>query len=133
MHGVRPVSRRAFLGLVALAIGTLGNTCANHDASVPAGTTPAAPAAAARPAPARPTEPAAPTPAPPTFEAAVRPILAVKCAPCHNPGGKMYARLPFDQPSVVSSHADGVRRRLKGDDLQVFERWLATLPPAPQS
>jgi hypothetical protein len=41
----------------------------------------------------------------------------------------MYERLPFDQPLVVSSHAAGVRRRLRGEDLQVFERWMATLPP----
>ena len=39
----------------------------------------------------------------------------------------MYARLPFDDPNVLSSHADGVRRRLKGDDLAAFERWLTTL------
>ena len=109
MHGVRPVSRQAFLGILVLAVGALGDTCATRPTSVP------------------------PTAAPATFEATVRPILAVKCAPCHNPGGKMYGRLPFDQPSVVSSHADGVRRRLKGEDLQAFERWLATLAPAPLS
>ena len=73
----------------------------------------------------------APTPSP-TFEATVRPILATRCAPCHNPAGKMYDRLPFDRAAVVSAHADGVRRRLKGEDLKALEKWLATLPPAPK-
>jgi hypothetical protein len=70
-----------------------------------------------------PTQPAADL-----FQTAVRPLLAQKCAPCHIPGGRMYERLPFDRPEVVSSHADGIRRRLKGEDLQALERWLATLP-----
>jgi hypothetical protein len=61
------------------------------------------------------------------FWATVRPVVARRCAPCHEKGGKMYARLPFDDPNVLSSHADGVRRRLKGDDLAAFERWLTTL------
>jgi hypothetical protein len=55
----------------------------------------------------------------------IRPILVAHCAPCHEPGGKMYARLPFDDPSVLSSHEPGVKKRLKGDDLKAFERWLA--------
>jgi len=40
----------------------------------------------------------------------------------------MYERLPFDRAEVVSGHAEGVKRRLKGDDRQAFEAWLATLP-----
>jgi hypothetical protein len=71
------------------------------------------------------------TPAADLFAAAVRPVLARRCAPCHEKGGKMYARLPFDDPSVVSSHAPGARKRLKGDDLATLERWLATLPELP--
>jgi len=70
-------------------------------------------------------------PAPPiTFESSVRPILAVKCAPCHEPGGKMYERLPFDDARVVSSHSEGILRRLKGEDREALERWLASLEPA---
>jgi hypothetical protein len=41
----------------------------------------------------------------------------------------MYERLPFDRAEVVSGHAAGVKRRLKGDDRRAFEAWLATLPP----
>jgi hypothetical protein len=54
---------------------------------------------------------------------------------CHEKGEKMYAKLPFDDPSVLSSHTAGVRKRLKGDDLALFERWLGTVSesPAPQA
>lgn len=69
------------------------------------------------------------SPAPPDlFAAGVRPMLQKKCAPCHVPGGKMYARLPFDDPRVVASHSEGALRRLKGEDRRAFEEWMATLP-----
>src|SRR5262245_10825489 len=35
------------------------------------------------------------------FETKVRPILEARCTPCHFPGGKMYGRLPFDQPGTI--------------------------------
>jgi hypothetical protein len=43
----------------------------------------------------------------------------------------MYARLPFDDPQVVSSHSAGILRRLKGEDHAALEKWLAGLSPAP--
>jgi cytochrome c553 len=64
------------------------------------------------------------------FRSTVRPVLAAKCAPCHEPGGKMYSKLPFDRPETISSHASGVLRRLKGADREAVERWLESLPPA---
>jgi len=63
------------------------------------------------------------------FQSSVRPILATRCTPCHEPGGKMYERLPFDEPSVVSSHREGVLRRLKGEDRDAVERWFSSLSP----
>jgi hypothetical protein len=60
-----------------------------------------------------------------SFDTTVRPVLAKKCSPCHAPGGKMYARLPFDDAPTVASHPEGIRKRLKGDDLKVYEDWLA--------
>lgn len=36
--------------------------------------------------------------------------------------------MPFDDPAVLSSHEAGVKKRLKGDDLKAFERWLAMAP-----
>jgi len=61
------------------------------------------------------------------FQTTVRPVVARRCL-CHEKDGRMYERLPFDDPSVLSSHAAGVRRRLKGDDLAAFEKWVATVP-----
>lgn len=88
--------------------------------------------------PADPPRPAAPkraavSPAvatPDRFMTSVRPILVSRCSPCHEPGGKMYGKMPFDQPSVVASHEAGVLRRLQGSDRESVEKWLATLPPA---
>jgi len=73
--------------------------------------------------------PAQPQPADP-FRATIRPILSARCGACHDPGGKMYARLPFDDPKVIASHPEGVLRRLKGDDREALQRWFAGLAPA---
>jgi hypothetical protein len=121
----------------ALALASLGETCATR---VPAPERASAavassasdkrgsePMAAARETPVPNAGPAG-APAAPTFEASVRPILTARCSPCHFPGGVMYERLPFDRPAVLSGHAPGVRKRLKDQDLETFERWLATLP-----
>jgi hypothetical protein len=80
----------------------------------------------ASPAPASAIPPASADP----FRAIVRPILSARCGACHDPGGKMYARLPFDDPRVVASHPEGVLRRLKGDDREALQRWFAGLAPA---
>ena len=65
------------------------------------------------------------------FRDQVRPLLARKCAPCHNPGGAMYARLPWDDAGVVASHSTGVLRRLKGEEHETVARWVARLVAAP--
>jgi hypothetical protein len=67
-----------------------------------------------------------------SFRASVRPILSVKCAPCHEPGGKMYARLPFDDADTVASHAARMATRLKGDDRKALESWASTAAPPQQ-
>ena len=84
------------------------------------------PTDAAKPAPAAVTKAADPGD---VFAATVRPVLAAKCAPCHEPGGKMYASLPFDKGETIASHREGVLKRLKGDDRAAVEKWLAALPP----
>ncbi len=59
------------------------------------------------------------------FDEAVKPLLARTCTPCHVPGGRMYDRLPFDDPETVASHAEGILRRLKEpDDKRSIEAWL---------
>jgi len=91
--------------------------------------TPAPPAATSAGASAErtpaPTDAAEPV-ADAVFAATVRPVLASRCTPCHERGGRMYDRLPFDDASVVASHADPVLRRLKEPkDKDAVEAWLA--------
>jgi hypothetical protein len=125
---------RTILAVALLAGVTMGPRCAgtrNPAGARTAGSPPAALTMVSEPEPAPPAETVRPSsPAGDAFLATVRPILATRCAPCHNPGGKMYARLPFDDPQVVSSHAQGVLRRLNGDDRAAMEKWLAGLAPA---
>jgi len=63
--------------------------------------------------------------APDAFATTVRPILREHCAPCHEPGGKMYERLPFDKAQTIASHPEGVLKRLKGEDHEAVATWLA--------
>jgi hypothetical protein len=42
----------------------------------------------------------------------------------------MYASLPFDDPSVVASHSEGVLRRIKDPETrQALETWLGKERP----
>lgn len=81
---------------------------------------------AAPPAPAV----SAPTPVADLFRETIHPILSARCGECHDPGGRMYARLPFDDPQVISSNSAAILRRLKGDDRAALEKWLAGLAAA---
>jgi hypothetical protein len=63
----------------------------------------------------------------PVFESTVRPLLARHCTPCHVPGGKMYDRMPFDQPRIVQEFQAGILRRLKvPEENQAVQDWLKT-------
>jgi hypothetical protein len=83
------------------------------------------PSAAATPTREATAVPVAVVPTPDTFSSTIRPILSAHCAPCHEPGGKMYDRLPFDRAEVVASNPEGVLKRLKGQDRETVERWIA--------
>jgi len=124
--GVRPAGLYFFSAILLLGVVRLAGIGARESSTepVPSG----------RPAPV-----STATPAPPAggdlFRSTVRPVLLAHCAPCHEPGGKMYERLPFENPQVVAGHRAGVLRRLKGEDRAAVEKWLATLPaasPTPQ-
>ncbi len=93
----------------------------------PFGFRPGAPPPCERPkaAPA----PEAKAPEPDGFARTVRPVLVAKCAPCHEPGGKMYASMPFDRGETIASHREGILKRLKDADRAAVEQWLASLPP----
>ncbi len=133
---------RTILAVAVLASVTLVPQCATRSRYAKQETAPQASPVAEPPAEMAPssdemmapaaaqTAPIVPVVSDDPFVATVRPILATRCAPCHNPGGKMYARLPFDDPKVVASHSEGVLKRLKGEDRATMERWLATLASA---
>jgi hypothetical protein len=60
------------------------------------------------------------------FRAEIAPLLARRCAPCHNPGGKMYERLPFDDAATVAGHPEGILKRIKDPaEHALIERWIA--------
>ncbi len=113
------------LGLVVLLALPIGF----RPGSPPSGSEPSGPQVVPKDAPAA--EPK--SPGAEAFAATVRPVLAAKCAPCHEPGGKMYGSLPFDKGETIASHREGVLKRLKGDDRAAVEKWLASLPPAKAS
>ncbi len=104
---------------VPLVLVTLSATCASpRPASAPA---PPAPPTSSSTAPAKALESRA------LFDASVKPILLSSCMPCHFPGGKMYASLPFDDPATVASHSEGILRRIKvPEKKRAFDTWLAT-------
>jgi hypothetical protein len=70
------------------------------------------------------------TPAADPFGAEVAPILARRCAPCHNPGGRMYDTMPFDQPATVTAHPEGILKRIKDPaEHAAIQSWLASNAP----
>lgn len=65
-----------------------------------------------------------PPPAPKNVDFArdVKPILEKRCQPCHFPGGKMYAALPFDRPETIDKLGTKLFTRIKKDDEQAVIR-----------
>jgi hypothetical protein len=120
---------RTILAVAFLASATLVPRCAaRRTVTAPSRISAVAPASSAVRDLAPP--PPEPHPAADLFRTTIRPILSERCGACHDPGGKMYARLPFDDPKVVASHSEGVLRRLKGDDREALQRWIAGLASA---
>lgn len=105
---------------VPLVLATLVAACASPR-PVRGPEQPVAPPASSTTAPAKAPESRA------QFEAAVKPILVSSCMPCHFPGGKMYASLPFDDPATVASHSEGILRRIKDPEKKkALDTWLAS-------
>ena len=63
---------------------------------------------------------------PVSFEGDIRPILEHKCQPCHFRGGKMYAKLPFDQPQTIVKLGTKLFTRIKEEpQRQLILRFIA--------
>lgn len=59
------------------------------------------------------------------FEKDVLPILQAKCSPCHFEGGKMYAKMPFDNPKTIKDHPEGVLKRFQEPQLATIKAYLS--------
>lgn len=69
--------------------------------------------------------PAAPIPHPVDFARDVRPILERRCQPCHFPGGKMYAKLPFDRAATIDQLGTRLFTRIKDKrEQEIIRRYL---------
>lgn len=114
------------MSLAAAVVGLAALACSTHRASDPAADAPRM-TEAPRPAAAEPAPTPAASPDPPAdaFVAGVRPVLLRRCTPCHEPGGVMYARMPFDDPAVVRASREGLLRRLRvPEEKAAVEAWL---------
>lgn len=67
-------------------------------------------------------EPPAPPPKNVEFARDVRPILEKRCQPCHFPGGKMHATLPFDRAETIDKLGPKLFTRIKKDSEQAIIR-----------
>ena len=54
------------------------------------------------------------------FETEIRPILEMRCQPCHFEGGKQYARMPFDQSRTILDLGTKLFSRIKDPEEQAF-------------
>jgi hypothetical protein len=62
-----------------------------------------------------------------SFEKDIAPVLARRCQPCHFPGGKMYAKLPFDDPATVRQLGEKLFTRIKDPkEQELFRTFLAS-------
>src|SRR6185369_10088225 len=61
------------------------------------------------------------------FATTVRPILEQRCQPCHFPGGKMYARLPFDRPETIVKLGTKLFTRIKDEkEREAIRKFLSS-------
>jgi hypothetical protein len=114
------ISNLLLAGILALA------TCSsNPPASAPArGSTTKLQAEAVALAPAQPDSPRVDY-----FNASVRPLLEKQCQPCHFKGGKVYARLPFDEPKTIRLLGTKLFTRIQSKKEQVvISTFLAQAP-----
>ena len=63
------------------------------------------------------------------FDTQLKPIFKSKCMPCHFSGGKVYDRLPFDQPETIRKLGVKLFTRIKEEnDRRLIEDFLSQAP-----
>jgi hypothetical protein len=122
---IHPASGLAALAVLLAATGTCARG-APELADSPAAMPPQSAVAPAHSAPARAVD----------FQSQVRPVLEARCSPCHFAGGRMYEKLPFDQPATIHHLGERLFTRIEAADEQALLRtFLAQsqgLQPAPE-
>ena len=108
---IHPASGLAALAVLLAAAGT----CA-----------PGAPELAAAPAAMPPRSAGAPAHSTPAravyFQTQIKPLLEARCSPCHFAGGRMYEKLPFDQPATIHHLGERLFTRIEAADEQALLR-----------
>jgi len=64
----------------------------------------------------------------PAFDTEIKPIFQARCQPCHFPGGKVYDRLPFDQPETITRLGAKLFTRIKDEKKQNLIRAFLAQP-----
>jgi hypothetical protein len=60
------------------------------------------------------------------YKTQLQPVFQKNCSPCHFPGGKLYARLPFDNGATIVDHLAGVLKRIKDEEaIKLIKQYAA--------
>ena len=51
----------------------------------------------------------------PDFDTEIKPIFQARCQPCHFQGGKVYDKMPFDQPETITRLGTKLFSRIKDE------------------
>jgi len=63
------------------------------------------------------------------FETQLKPIFQSKCMPCHFSGGKVYDRMPFDNPATIRKLGTKLFTRIKDEnERRLIEEFLSQTP-----
>jgi hypothetical protein len=54
----------------------------------------------------------------PSFDSDIKPIFQARCQPCHFPEGKVYDKLPFDNPATITKLGTKLFTRIKDEKEQ---------------
>lgn len=65
------------------------------------------------------------------FAKQIQPILQARCQPCHFPGGKVYASMPFDRAETVLRLREKLFTRIKDEEPRQLIRAFLAEHPAP--
>jgi len=116
---IHPASGLAALAVLLAAAGTCARG-APELAEAPAPMPPRAAVAPAHSTPARAVD----------FQTQVKPLLEARCSPCHFAGGRMYEKLPFDQPATIHHLGERLFTRIQVAEEQALLRaFLAQSQP----